>query len=197
MFRLVAKSKRTWARRLVVVLAVVVILVGQIGLPVPVRVKKDTSRPFPCMNRACGCHKAEDCWKKCCCFSKSERVAWAKSHGVKVECEIEETPVVASLADADSSRCSHDAKCQRTGSKDCCSKTRKSPSSEQGRWLSWQQFRECRGAPNVWSVGFDSLPPPTVIEVVVMELSQPHSVLAGDVLVSIELDPPVPPPKIG
>ena len=43
---------------------------------------KDTSQPFPCQNRPCGCRSAEQCWKKCCCFTNSQKVAWAKANGV-------------------------------------------------------------------------------------------------------------------
>ena len=46
--------------------------------------EKDTSEPFPCQNRPCGCRSAEQCWKKCCCFNDVQKVAWAKANNVKV-----------------------------------------------------------------------------------------------------------------
>lgn len=46
--------------------------------------EKDQSQPFPCQNRPCGCRSAEQCWKKCCCFSNSQKIAWAKANSVKV-----------------------------------------------------------------------------------------------------------------
>lgn len=45
---------------------------------------KDTSQPFPCQNRPCGCRSAEQCWKKCCCFTNSQKVAWAKANGIEL-----------------------------------------------------------------------------------------------------------------
>jgi hypothetical protein len=45
---------------------------------------KDLSRPFPCAQRVCGCRSAEQCWRKCCCFSDAEKVAWADAHGVEL-----------------------------------------------------------------------------------------------------------------
>jgi hypothetical protein len=42
-----------------------------------------------------------------------------------------------------------------------------------------------------------SLPPPPTVEVVAIEVSGSYAAVAPEVLVSIELDPPVPPPKIG
>ena len=46
--------------------------------------EKDSSEPFPCQNRPCGCRSAEQCWKKCCCFNNAQKVAWAKLNNVKV-----------------------------------------------------------------------------------------------------------------
>lgn len=45
---------------------------------------KDASEAFPCQNRPCGCRSADQCWKKCCCFTNSEKVAWAKANNVTV-----------------------------------------------------------------------------------------------------------------
>lgn len=225
MFGLVAQFRRHWSRRLLVVLAGVVILIGQIGLPVPVRVKKDKSRPFPCMDRACGCRKADDCWKSCCCHSKTERIAWAKRNGVEIPRELSEAPddpAPSSVAQCDhphskseslcasseaiaeqtsqGSRCSKSHDNDFHPDKDCrhC-KSSKPPSEEyeDESWLVWQQYRECRGAPNMWSVSMDSLPPPSAVEVVAIEVSGSYPAVAPVALVSIERDPPVPPPKIG
>ena len=44
--------------------------------------EKDRSQPFPCQNRPCGCRSAEQCWKKCCCFNNSQKIAWAKANKV-------------------------------------------------------------------------------------------------------------------
>jgi hypothetical protein len=46
--------------------------------------EKDRSQPFPCQNRPCGCRSAEQCWKKCCCFNNSQKIAWAKANKVAV-----------------------------------------------------------------------------------------------------------------
>lgn len=45
---------------------------------------KDASSPFPCLFRTCGCLSANDCWKKCCCFSNAQKVAWAKKNNVQI-----------------------------------------------------------------------------------------------------------------
>ncbi len=46
--------------------------------------EKDQSQPFPCQSRPCGCRSAEQCWKKCCCFNHSQKIAWAKANKVTV-----------------------------------------------------------------------------------------------------------------
>ncbi len=40
---------------------------------------KDSSVPFPCQNRPCGCRSAASCLKRCCCFSASQKSQWAKA----------------------------------------------------------------------------------------------------------------------
>lgn len=47
-------------------------------------VGKDTSAPFPCQHRACGCRSAQQCWKKCCCFTNTQKVAWARKNQVQL-----------------------------------------------------------------------------------------------------------------
>lgn len=38
---------------------------------------------FPCEACPCGCGTAEHCWKKCCCHTLPERLAWARREGVR------------------------------------------------------------------------------------------------------------------
>ena len=41
---------------------------------------KDRSKPFPCMDKACGCATAEQCFKDCCCNTPAELLVWAKAN---------------------------------------------------------------------------------------------------------------------
>lgn len=52
------------------------------GVPVPAPVEKDRSQPFPCQHHRCGCASAEQCWKRCCCYSHQQKIAWARTHNV-------------------------------------------------------------------------------------------------------------------
>jgi len=66
------------------------------GLPLPLAIPpapgtaaarklagKDRSRPFPCMDKACGCDSAERCFSSCCCHTPAETLAWAKARGLE------------------------------------------------------------------------------------------------------------------
>lgn len=44
---------------------------------------KDRSRPFPCMDKPCGCATAEQCFTNCCCNTPSQTLAWAKARGLE------------------------------------------------------------------------------------------------------------------
>jgi hypothetical protein len=44
---------------------------------------KDRSRPFPCMDKPCGCATAEQCLTNCCCNTPAETLAWAKAHRIE------------------------------------------------------------------------------------------------------------------
>jgi len=60
-------------------------LVVALGVPIPMPSADPQSsgnQPFPCMNCPCGCRTAERCWRNCCCFTMSQKLAWAKAHGV-------------------------------------------------------------------------------------------------------------------
>ena len=67
-----------------IVLVSVCLSLLPLPLPSPKRIDKDQSQPFPCQNRPCGCRSAAQCWKKCCCFSNSQKIAWAKTNCVAV-----------------------------------------------------------------------------------------------------------------
>lgn len=75
-----------WQRRLISLAVIVSVCAAIFPLPIswPSTSAKDLSQPFPCQNRPCGCRSADQCWKKCCCFTNSQKVAWAKARQVRV-----------------------------------------------------------------------------------------------------------------
>jgi hypothetical protein len=74
---------RTCVRQAVGLVTLCALVAGTIGLPVPQFLWKDRSQPFPCQFSRCGCLDAESCWKSCCCHTNTEKLAWARKHGVK------------------------------------------------------------------------------------------------------------------
>lgn len=71
-------------RWMVLLVAVWMLLPVGIQIQSPETVGKDTSAPFPCQHRACGCRSAQQCWKKCCCFTNTQKVAWARKNQVQL-----------------------------------------------------------------------------------------------------------------
>ncbi len=72
-------------RSLLVFLLTVNHLVVALGIPIPapeLATGRKGGEPFPCINCPCGCRTADQCWRHCCCFTLSQRLAWAKDHGV-------------------------------------------------------------------------------------------------------------------
>src|SRR5262249_39494911 len=70
-------------RRLAVLAALAAYLAAAPAVPVPAPRAKARIQPFPCMDRACGCMNAAQCWKGCCCFSDADKLAWAAAHHVE------------------------------------------------------------------------------------------------------------------
>jgi hypothetical protein len=75
---------RDKARKLVCLFVLMSICTSFCPLPVGSRSggERDHSIPFPCEHRSCGCRSAEQCWRSCCCFTNSEKLAWARSNGI-------------------------------------------------------------------------------------------------------------------
>jgi hypothetical protein len=71
------------SRPFVTALALVAYLATLWGYPVA-RVQSSDGVPYPCQGHFCGCQSAAQCWQNCCCYTPSERLAWAKTHGVEV-----------------------------------------------------------------------------------------------------------------
>jgi hypothetical protein len=140
------------------ILAALGYLMTIIGFPVvaPPGVSRGGT-PFPCQSHACGCTSAEQCWGHCCCFTLSERLAWAATHDA--------TPPAAVVAQAEQEQRAAKASCcaSRTS---CCApskpgKDQAAPGSpSQVRWLLGIRARGCHGQGNDWVVFSSPIAPP-------------------------------------
>ena len=181
---------------------------------------KDTSQPFPCQNRPCGCRSAEQCWKKCCCFTNSQKVAWAKMNGVELpdyvlaaaKKETVTTKKPCALCSKDDAR-NTEQKCEtnvtsRTGKR--LSSASAAPTSDSSapvsrvtsarsrtsKWVHSVYSAECQGQP-AFSLCFPaSIIPAHVMPVTIsVEMTEfVHSVSERLHLTSMR--PPLPPPKL-
>lgn len=185
-------------------------------LPIPISlrpsdgVEKDLSQPFPCQNRPCGCRSAEQCWKKCCCFTNSQKVAWAKANGVDLPdyflaAAKKETPAVKKS-------CALCSKTKDNGEKPKCeesiaSKASKSETSaaqspktlartKTSKWVLSVYAAECQGQPSTTMCFPATIIPARIVPVTTsVELAEVvHEI--SERLSSTTLRPPLPPPKI-
>ena len=71
------------SRAVITALALVAYLATLWGYPVA-RTSTSDGVAYPCQGHFCGCQSAAQCWQHCCCYTQSERLAWAKAHGVEI-----------------------------------------------------------------------------------------------------------------
>jgi len=210
-YRLLTNRRCRWLTGLLVGFVVCVIL-----LPIPVSLvskpdpDKDLSEPFPCQNRPCGCRSAEQCWKKCCCFSNTQKVAWAKRNGVKLPDYV----LVAAKREVSAKKDSCDlcAKENKKSSKTTRATSKVSVSSQpqkatpqapvsrlrssSSKWVMTMYAAECQGQTPFSFCFFATIVPQRVVVVsqdpCLVESVHPQS----DRLHSATARPPLPPPKI-
>jgi hypothetical protein len=168
-----------------------------ITIPIPMRVVKDRSQPFPCMDKACGCIDADHCWQSCQCSTARERVAWAKSHGIRYPKYL----AAAAASEAKQQSTKHTC-CQLRidERKSCCqAKDASHPeqeNSEDGSSLILLQALACRGKSVVGlAIVGDLMVPP--VRVAWHRAPPPCAVVA---LIDVEFSsvvtaPEVPPPR--
>jgi len=165
---------------------------------------KDRSQPFPCQDRPCGCRSADQCWKKCCCFTNTQKLAWAKANRVAA-------PDYVFMAAADESK---SASCRKA----CCTKelshgtrvtnaacdgrpqsvdkTLKGPPKTPGtaKYVIGILAEQCKGQSTYWN----SLPWAVVSDVVAVTMCHHVADLEvgiAPVPIAITHQPPTPPPR--
>jgi len=176
---------------------------------------KDRSRPFPCMDKPCGCATAEQCFSSCCCHSQAERLAWARAHGVEAVARAAiargavARPAPAARPVATSASC-----CAQKRS--CCAATATPPGpvpaaapeadrdggpdperqrlTGRGRSVSLRAMLACGGIVEQWFAAGSSLPPPRVALPTAAPFVQ--RIVFADLFADAATSPPdVPPPR--
>ena len=87
-WRLRRKTRARFRRGAMALLLAANHLVVALGAPLPMPslsagLPKSAHEMFPCMICPCGCRTAEQCWRHCCCYTMTQKLAWAKEHGVE------------------------------------------------------------------------------------------------------------------
>lgn len=200
------------ARRLIAAAVLLAFVAALLPLPIPQGPANDreSSEPFPCQHHQCGCRTAEQCWKKCCCFTNAQKVAWARSHRVqapdfviaaaRTEARAQSgsggsccrkaaaTFPVASTAPARSPSAPKPAASMPTGSE-------RPARQEMSRVLGFRA-QECQGQVWGWSVLSWSILtlPPRLLTTSLQPPSWPFP--ASDRQREAPREPPVPPPRV-
>jgi hypothetical protein len=170
-----------------------VLLQLPVALPVTGSAGKDRSIPFPCMDRPCGCRSWAECWTSCCCTTKEERIAWAKTFNLPTPDGPAPTAVAARPKATAKHACCENAKSGGACETQAASRpARKSESNE----IILSSVLRCRGLAMMLMQFAGAVATPVV------ELPRPPVVLTGrtpvidDSSSSAELSPPSPPPRI-
>ena len=177
------------------VLLAVAVFALSLELPTLVTVEKDQTVAFPCQSRPCGCQNADDCWASCCCFSDSEKLAWANANHVTPPAwfmeKVQSEGIVASSknsAQAQTCCCCHQAK--ETDNEDQGSETE--PKLIR---LTLKQHLGCQGQRELLKkqiVFVANAPFPTTPRPTNKFLRSPSATA-----ITLFIDPPTPPPRRG
>ncbi len=140
------------------------------GFPLPTRVQKDLSQPFPCQDHPCGCQNAEQCWHHCCCFSAEEKLAWARSHRVEppasVRSELANLSWRSKRLRDEAEQCESRCPCAATSNSHACcaSTTERDDYDKPGhRWVLAVLAHKCQGQGLWCQAVFLALPPPAIV----------------------------------
>lgn len=171
-------------------------------VPVPVMTPhhgngKDLSRPFPCQDRPCGCRSAEQCKKKCCCFSDKQKLAWAKLHRVEASEVLTGSAKSETVAVTARNGCCSSggkAKSPSRASRNASKSTTKAKTRSQVVIAAIAQ--ECQGVALTLSGQSVFIIPPTISLQSFTDSAGDSFALNESRFDQINLEPPVPPPRL-
>jgi hypothetical protein len=179
---------------------------------------KDTSVPFPCMLKSCGCRNAEDCWRGCCCFTNTQKLAWATKNNVDVPAYVVDAAHKEQQSPESSS--SHGvwlsllatffAPATSAHGADCCSKSSDSSSPEAAcctapsagsqdvsvRLVSTVKALQCRGLSLTLALASTMLVSSAPRVEIGREFPDVVVAITSETLPDATLRPPVPPPRL-
>lgn len=186
---------------------------------------KDRSRPFPCMDKACGCVSAEQCFAGCCCHTPSWQLAWARAHGVEpavlAALERRASGAAPSTAGCRADRAAEPACCETQATAespsidgpDVCSAYRSlaakpaatpapasppdTPAGTPPRVVILRDMLACGGIATAWLACGTALPPPPRIEPPAHDAPAGAIAARDECAASAFMEPSAPPPRVG
>jgi hypothetical protein len=180
-------------------------LLAAIGIPLPTAPGvKDTSKPYPCMNHACGCLSAEQCWSSCCCYTMQEKLAWAEANNVEPPAFVREAAVREQEIEAtDSAGACPCCRCCKTpvahGDCDACTPDKSEAptcAEHESRWVLVMLAARCQGQGPLGLLGrVPSLPAAAPFILVIFLEALDDICLGLGRCEPIAHAPPVPPPR--
>jgi hypothetical protein len=188
------KAKRRFLRSAIALFLALNHLLVAVGVPIPLPSERASREMYPCMNCSCGCRTAEQCWRQCCCYTMSQKLSWAKAHGVTPPAFVVEAAARegAQPADTDDHKpCwSH---CQKKAVAKPVSTTHDSRRTD---FIVMIKALECGGHGTfALLAGLPATVPPTTAIVPAEIRVLGYVVDANTPLVSFSTDVPVPPPR--
>lgn len=213
------KSRQNWRLRLVSLAVLIGVCASMFPLPIgwQSRTEKDRSTPFPCQNRPCGCQSAEQCWKKCCCFTNTQKLAWAAANRVTAPSYVS----VAAAKERSNQSCQNAQCCAKHGpekssttrqqcgdslartcckSKACCKVTKAETASVENEMPETTLvlgvfWNDCQGHGWYWnSLPWGVVTEPTNI-IVCAQVTRDFDCPRSRGLPQASLQPPIPPPR--
>ncbi|MEI6255537.1 MAG: hypothetical protein WCQ77_02725 [Planctomycetota bacterium] len=141
---------------------------------------KDRSRPFPCMDKTCGCATAEQCFTSCCCNPPAQARACAKAQ-----------TQTQTTKPADASCCSHKLEPQTAAADQAAPDL---PEPIRNRSVSLRAALACGGIVAEWFAAAVALPPSSVnfsVAITMVDRREP----VDDLIESVRVAPESPPPR--
>ena len=183
---------------------------------------KDRSRPFPCLDKPCGCATAEQCFAACCCNTPAELLAWASTHDLDPATVHALKRRAATSASAPTPVAEATCCCAETGGDstasctaslettattlagEVCADDRSLAADEPAAlpavapacgMVSLRAMLACGGILAGWSAAMISLPAPAIVRVERADSIVGLLVVADDVAISVSPTLDVPPPR--
>lgn len=156
---------------------------------------KDHSRPFPCMDKPCGCATAEQCFSSCCCNTPAELLAWAKARRL-------EPGLIAGLVRRAAAAAPQVESCCRKQRSEGCAEAPAQVTDAAGdatevRYgISLRALRACQGLAAEWFLLGGSLPPLLVEPIQLVAAPVDGIRLVDDLSFGTPAAPEGPPPRL-